>query len=63
MKNTNKFFKDLLRYGKLIDDYNFTKDYKSIRVKKTLYDNHYYIIIMENGIVTSISQEIFAEEV
>lgn len=62
MTNTNQFFKNLLRYGKLIDDYNFTKDYKSIRVKKTLYEDHYYIIIMENGRVKSISQEIFTEE-
>lgn len=61
MTTTSQFYKELIRYGRIITDYNFSKDDNSIRINKILYDNNYYIVIMENGIVKSISQEIFTE--
>lgn len=62
MKTKNNLCEDLSRYGEIISDYDFIQDSNFIRIKRIFYNNFYYVVIMNNGIINSVSKEILKEE-
>lgn len=62
MKIKNNLCEDLLRYGEIVSDYDFIQDNNFIRIKRIFYNNSYYVVIMNNGIINSVSTEILNKE-